>query len=538
VFELSSLYPASGGDGSQGFIALGIDELDYSGYRVSRAGDVNGDNLDDLLIGAPEGDPNGRTAAGESYVVFGSATDLPAAFPLRSLLPALGGDGSKGFVLSGIDSLDLSSWSVSTAGDVNGDGIDDLVIGTLRADSGGLSDTGESYVVFGRTTGFPAAFELRGLHPAWGGDGSAGFIVQGIAESDIAGRSVSAAGDVNGDGIDDLLIGAYFAGAQFSTPGQAYVVFGRTTGFPALFPLRRLLPPLGDGSEGFIMQGIEPDGVIARSVSGAGDVNGDGLDDVLIGSSNAQANAGESYVVFGRSARFPAIFLLRNLLPENGGDGSTGFVLPGIDGFDFAGYSVSGAGDVNGDGTDDLLIGAKGGDPGREDGAGESYLVFGRTTGFPPVFELRRLQPAQGGNGTEGVIFAGINELDRSGISVSGAGDVNGDGIDDLVIGAYGADALGVEDAGESYVVFGRTTGFPPVFALERLSPAGGGDGSEGFIVAGARIDDVSGAAVSDAGDMNGDGVGDLIIGAFGADPGGRNQAGASYVVFGRTTTR
>jgi hypothetical protein len=143
-------------------------------------------------------------------------------------------------------------------------------------------------------------------------------------------------------------------------------------------------------------------------------------------------------------------------------------MLRGIDSFDFAAYAVSDAGDVNGDSIDDLLIGAYG--AGR---AGESYVVFGRTTGFPAVFELRTLHPDEGGDGSAGFILEGIKEGDAAGWSVSGAGDLNGDGIDDLVIGAVLADPRGESFAGESYVVFGRTTGFPALFELRRLSPLG-----------------------------------------------------------------
>jgi hypothetical protein len=364
IFELRSLYPALGGDGSTGFVLRGIDTPNATGGRVSGAGDVDGDGIDDVLISATGAGPRGETYAGESYLVFGREAGFPPVFELRRLLPAAGGNGSAGTVLRGIDARDYSGFALSGAGDINGDGLGDIVISAFRADIAGRDAVGECYLVFGRTTGFPAIFDLRRLRRAVGGDGSEGFILKGISAYDEAGRAVSDAGDVNGDGIDDLIASGFSAGGIYETPGQAYVVFGRTSGFPAEFALRTLLPQQGgDGSEGFVMQGIEPRGHVGRSASGAGDVNGDGVADVIIGSSNAQENAGESYVVFGRSTGFPAFFPLRDLLPQQGGDGSEGFILRGAETFDFAGYSVSGAGDVNGDGADDLLIGAYGVDP-------------------------------------------------------------------------------------------------------------------------------------------------------------------------------
>ena len=535
AFELRSLLPEAGGDGTAGFVLKGVDSDDFSGWSVSNAGDVNGDGIDDLIIGARDADPNGRSEAGESYVVYGRTTGFPATFELRSLFPEAGGDGTVGFVLKGIDANDRSGYSVSGAGDVNGDGIDDLIVGALEASPNGVNGAGESYLVFGRTTGFPAAFELRSLFPEAGGDGTTGFVLKGIDADDESGFSVSNAGDVNGDGIDDLIIGARLANAG----GESYVVFGRNTGFPATFELRSLFPVAGgDGTEGFALKAIDAVDQSGISVSNAGDVNGDGIDDLIIGASspnpNGKDNAGESYVVFGRNTGFPAAFELTSLLPPAGGDGTEGFVLGGIDPHDHAGGSVSNAGDVNGDGIDDLLIGAEVAVPHGASGAGESYVVFGRTTGFPAAFQLFSLFPEAGGDGTEGFVLKGIGRSDFSGNSVSNAGDVNGDGIDDLIIGASGGDPNGRASAGESYVVFGRTTGFPAAFELRSLFPEAGGDGTGGFVLKGIDTNDSSGWSVSSAGDVNGDGIDDLIIGARFADPNGESEAGESYVVFGR----
>ncbi|EDX83171.1 type I secretion target GGXGXDXXX repeat protein domain protein [Synechococcus sp. PCC 7335] len=421
------------------------------------------------------------------------------AFPVQFDLAGL--DGSNGFVLRGIDAGDYSGVSVSDAGDVNGDGFDDVIVGALFADPNGRY-SGESYVVFGTDGGFGSALDLSRL------DGSNGFVLSGIEETDFSGVSVSGAGDVNGDGFDDLIIGASAADPNGRSSGESYVVFGRDSVFDATFELSSL-----DGSNGFVLNGIDMSDFSGVSVSGAGDVNGDGLDDLIIGASAADPNgrsSGESYVVFGSDTGFEPVLELSNLT------GNNGFTIAGVNEDDRAGASVSSAGDVNGDGFDDLIIGAPYAGPSH---VGESYVVFGSDTGFEPVLELSSL------DGSNGFVLNGINEDDLSGRPVSGAGDVNGDGFDDLIIGAPGADPNG-NRSGESYVVFGSDVGFDAAFDLSDL------DGSNGFVLNGVDAGDASGGSVSGAGDFNGDGFDDFIIGADLSDPNGR-YSGESYVVLG-----
>ena len=495
-------------DGTTGFVVIGIDSWDFAGTSVSSGGDVNGDGFDDLIIGAPGADQAGGDSHGESYVVFGRSGGFAASIPLSSL------DGTNGFVLTGIDSDDLSGSSVSGAGDVNGDGVDDLIIGAYRADQAGGYSQGETYVVFGRSGAFASSIALSSL------DGTNGFLLVGIDPFDYFGSSVSGAGDVNGDGVGDLIIGANFANqAGGDSEGESYVVFGRSDGFASSIALSSL-----DGTNGFVLPGLDEHDRSGWSVGSAGDVNGDGFDDLIVGALLADQTGGsaqgESYVLFGRSGGFASSISPTSL------DGTTGFVLTGIDAGDRSGWSVSGAGDVNGDGIDDLIIGAFLADQACGNDHGESYVVFGRSDGIPSSISLASL------DGTTGFVVTGVDPEDQSGRSVSGAGDVNGDGFDDLIIGARSAEqAGGGYGHGESYVVFGRSGAFPSSIALASLNE------TTGFVFTGIDPGDTSGGSVSGAGDVNGDGFDDLIIGARIADQPGRANTGESYVVFGRNFT-
>ena len=226
-----------------------------------------------------------------SALLLGGALQAQAqSFPPVLQLADL--DGTNGFMLDGEAAGGQSGFSVSAAGDINGDGIDDLIVGAWRADANG-SDSGRSYFVFGTTTEFSSPLALSSL------DGTNGFMLDGETAYDNAGFSVSAAGDINGDGVDDLTVGAPYAELIGSLSGRSYVVFGKTTGFNSPLALSSL-----DGSNGFMLDGEAAGDQSGRSVSAAGDINGDGIDDLIVGAYRADPNpfSGRSYVVFGRAS--------------------------------------------------------------------------------------------------------------------------------------------------------------------------------------------------------------------------------------------
>ena len=425
-------------------------------------------------------------------------------FAMRAMVELSTLNGTNGFQVNGTNGM--SGYAVSGAGDINGDGLDDVIIGAYAADSGGINNMGESYVIYGSTNGFFSpinVFELNGIN---------GFKIIGIDAQDQSGWSVSGAGDMNSDGIDDIIIGAPGAdpGGK-NQAGEAYVIYGSTNSFSAVFELASL-----NGTNGFQLNGITELGLCASSVSGAGDVNNDGIDDIIIGAHNVSSAAGESYVVYGRASGFPKTFELSSL------NGSNGFRIAGTEALAYSGWSVSGAGDLNNDGTDDVIIGAYKASPDERIYVGKSYVIYGQTNSFNWRILLSNL------NGTNGFQLNGIDAYDKCGYSVSGAGDLNNDGIDDALIGAPGQ---GISH-GESYVVYGSSLGFPAVFEFSSL------DGTNGFQINGYGYAAYSGKSVSDTGDVNGDGIDDIIIGAENVRPcNNMMAAGESYLVYGRTNS-
>ncbi len=426
-----------------GVVFSGIPMGDFPASPIASAGDVNNDGFDDILIGTYGSSPNG-TRSGATYLVYGS-TSLSGTVPVATIGPSV--DGA---VFNGVAANDWSGFAVSGAGDINNDGRDDILIGAGRADPDGKVDAGETYLVYGQAGGAQllGTYELSSI-----GTSLDGVVLAGIDTSDLAGLAVSAGGDINDDGISDLLIGADARDFPFTAPGEAYLIYGVAGG--AVLIGNVALSDVGISVSGVTFQGIDSNDLAGISVSSVGDVNGDGIDDLLTGAAFADPNgvssAGESYLIYGQSgpgALSGAIDL------SQVGTTIAGAILNGIDQSDFSGRTVRGAGDINGDGLADLLVSGWRAQPNGINNAGKTYLIYGRSgaSALSGSIDLSGL-----GIFVHGATFNGIDPFDDSSASVSGVGDINGDGYDDLLIGANLADPNGISAAGESYLIYGNT---------------------------------------------------------------------------------
>jgi hypothetical protein len=392
------------------------------GNAVATAGDVNGDGFSDLLAGC-YAYANGQFQEGAAFVYLGSAGSLATTATWTT-------EGGQNDALYGV---------VSAAGDVNGDGYSDVIVGAYLFDNGS-NDEGRAYVYHGSPAGMSTT-------PAW------------IAEINQNGAQfgypVSGAGDVNGDGYADVIVGApMFNNVEFDE-GRAYVYHGSPAGLLT--------------SPAWITESNQDEAHFGYSVSSAGDVNGDGYDEVLVGAinyDNGEVEEGRSFLYLGSPAG------LSTTAAWTAESNQTGALFG----------EVAAAGDVNGDGFGDVLVGALQYDNGQNN-EGRSFLYLGSPVGLATIAAWT----------------AESNQNDAAfGYSVSTAGDVNGDGFSDVVIGSPNFDN-GQADEGQAYVYVGSASGLSPVAHWT----AEVNQGLAGF-----------GISVSTAGDVNGDGYSDVIVGA------------------------
>ncbi len=480
-------------------------DLAFLGRSVAGAGDVNGDGFADVIVGA-NGYDNGESNEGAAFVYFGSAgvfnTSADAQLESNQIDAGIGqsvagagdvnGDGFADVIVgaalyddggsndgaafvylggagafdTGVDAQLASNqadaflgWSVAAAGDVNGDGFADVIVGSPGYDNGEANE-GAAFIYFGAAVAFNVIADAR-LEPDQIG-----------AE---LGRSVAGAGDVNGDGFADVIVGAQFYDSGQSDEGAAFVYFGGAGAFNL--------------SADAQLESNQIDAGLGLSVAGAGDVNGDGFDDVIIGASrydNFLVDEGAAFIYFGGAATFN---LNADALVESNQPGTQ------------MGISVAGAGDVNGDGFSDVIVGAPVFDNGLVAG-GAAFIYFGGAGSFDTGVDAQ----------------LDTNQANaRFGISVAGAGDVNGDGFADVIVGAYFYDNV-ENNEGAAFVYFGGAGPF-------NLSADAQLESNQAVALLGV--------SVAGAGDVNGDGFGDVIVGALFYDNGQADE-GAAFVYFGR----
>ncbi len=476
----------------QGFVITSAAAQGNLGLSLSCAGDVNGDGIDDILLGTSLGQ-QGSSHAPTAYVIYGRAGSTIGSLALDQLSAA------DGFAIHGHASTNSAEMRVSSAGDVNGDGLDDLIFGAPYADE--ATGGGAAYVVYGRAGTARGTISLGDLAQ------SDGFVIRAASSGDMAGRSVSGAGDVNGDGLADIVIGASGADGAGPAAGTAYVVYGQAGSARPALDLSQL-----NAAQGFAVQGAAAADLLGTSVAMAGDVNGDGIDDLIFGApGNDQdgTGAGRAYVVYGKPAGPRSAVDLGALAAADG------FILQGDDADDLTGISVACAGDVNGDGLDDLIVGASGAGP-----TGRAYLIYGQAGATRGPIDLSDLAAS------DGFTLIGAQDGDQLGMSVAPAGDVNGDGVGDLILGAPSSTSAGSGGQGRAYVIFGQYGSTRGTLDLQNLSAA------EAMIISAGVGFDETGAAVASAGDVNGDGLCDILVGAPLSDRRGED-AGAAYVIYG-----
>ena len=452
----------------------GSDADDKLGSSLTGAGDLNLDGFDDFLIGAEAADADGDGAdEGAMYVVFG---------------PVSGGGvttsvDDAGLVLAGGDENGRFGLDVAGLGDVNGDGAPDFASGASNhSEHETLNRTanGAVWVFFGGTNLDSSGYDGVDDADVW---------FYGDRNYDWMGGLVAAAGDVNDDGFDDVLLGSTGDDDGGAQSGAYYIMFGSSTMDDAT---------VADAD--VLLYGDSTNDRVGANAAGVGDLDNDGIDDVLFGTPLVAvngANAGAAYIALGPLSS-----------GTTAGVSSSDAVIYGGSSGDLAGSSVTAAGDMDADGYMDFYVGATGDNTLGGSGSGSVFLVSGSATlasdydglDFDTVFAAQ---------------IYGASADDNIGGSVAGGGDFDGDGRLDLLVGGA---AAGDQGEGRSYILYGPLSGTVDV------------EGSAIAIFQGVDVDDGAGSEVSLLGDITGTGVSSIGIASTSANQ-SATDAGSAYVV-------
>ncbi|WP_137180750.1 cadherin domain-containing protein [Roseomonas sp. AR75] len=442
--------------GDMAYVATGFPSASW----VTTIGDIDGDGVAEIVTGVP-GNGDQEIGGGRVYIEMGGAAG-GSSFKL--------GDNLTSIRLDGAFPDDHVGSAVAATGDMNGNGLQELVVGAPEADRNGETDSGVAYLFFTPTA--PGSTDLKDLDDAGSNEGFAMF---GEAAGDMAGYAVAGIADLNGDGRADLVVGAPGNDAGGSDGGAAYVVWGKATRAGVD------LANVAAGTGGYRITGVTGEAA-GSALATLGDLNGDGKAEILVGAPGADGGAGAAYVVFGKGTT-SAVDL------ANVAAGIGGYRITGISPGEAVGMSLAALGDVNGDGLGDMLLGS----------TGLAYVVFGKAD----TAEVSLLDVADGIGG-----FAILPESwgDLDNIAVAGGGDLNRDGINDIVIGAS-HNAEGGFNAGAVYVVWGGGQG-----TVDLAMIAQGAGGAKVVGSAGSY----TGSSVAVAPDLDGDSAADLVIGSPG----------------------